>query len=702
MQENVSAPDGAETRNLSPAALIFLASVLGLFLELALIRWVSSEVRIFAYAKNLVLVACFLGFGAGLFRSDKKLQIQGPVFVLLLIALVVRLPWQTLMDFGPRRVTGVLAELSGLMVYHVGELDLPSVPLSAFGGLAFALFWTTLLFFMIALTMIPFGQVVGANIPKVETPLKGYSINVAGSLLGILGFSFVTAGNMPPVVWFVPVTMAMALLTADKPVRQAVVGISLALLVVFLPNNTKDEETIWSSYQKLGVHPSGFIEVNNIGYQTMVVQGPSSAGLNRFNMAHSVRPGAKRVLVIGAGSGNDVSAALLAGAESVVAVEIDRVIYEVGTALHPDKPYSDPRVRVVIDDARHFLKTTDQKFDLIVFSHLDAHTVLSSYTNVRLDNYIHTTESFAEARRTLAPDGLLYVTFFSELPIIGPRLSGNLEQAFGHPPVSVTESGSSGKEQGFTNLYFLIGESDLMTLLAERVSQYRGLDLISFNTEGVGLSTDEWPFLQLQDRSIPPMMWLISAVILLLSVLVAWRVRPTGDTFDGHLFFLGAAFMLLEVHNVSRLALVFGTTWTVNAWVIGTILSLILLANAVVARVGASDNLQKVAAAGLFLTLALAFFVPLDIFVGSNRLVGGIGATTLMTAPIFFAGLVFAQAFSTSPSPGFALGWNILGSVVGAMCESLSYLLGIPALVIVAGCFYVAAFIWLRFGRSPA
>jgi hypothetical protein len=41
-----------------------VASLLTLFLEMTLIRWVSSEVRIFAYFKNFVLIACFLGFGA--------------------------------------------------------------------------------------------------------------------------------------------------------------------------------------------------------------------------------------------------------------------------------------------------------------------------------------------------------------------------------------------------------------------------------------------------------------------------------------------------------------------------------------------------------------------------------------------------------------------------------------------------------------
>jgi hypothetical protein len=42
---------------------IFLISILGLFVELILIRWIGTEVRIFAYLQDTVLVACFLGFG---------------------------------------------------------------------------------------------------------------------------------------------------------------------------------------------------------------------------------------------------------------------------------------------------------------------------------------------------------------------------------------------------------------------------------------------------------------------------------------------------------------------------------------------------------------------------------------------------------------------------------------------------------------
>ena len=44
---------------------LFLISFVMLFLEIFLVRWISTEVRIFSYVSNLVLLACFLGMGIG-------------------------------------------------------------------------------------------------------------------------------------------------------------------------------------------------------------------------------------------------------------------------------------------------------------------------------------------------------------------------------------------------------------------------------------------------------------------------------------------------------------------------------------------------------------------------------------------------------------------------------------------------------------
>ncbi len=684
-----------------PATVVFVASFLGLFLELALIRWVASEVRVFAYCKNLVLVATFLGFGVGCLLWRRRVDLARAFFLLLLLALVIRLPWQSLIDYGPRRVTAVLAELSGFMIFHHSE---EALPWGTFGKLAFAVGWTALLFFVVALVILPFGQLTARGMSALGRPLRGYSINVAGSLLGILAYTFATTLGMPPLAWFVPVVLAGLWLIDDARERQATIGIAVGLLLVLLPHASPQLRELWSSYQKLGVLNDQVIVVNNTGYQVMRPQPALPADgrvpVDRWTMPYVLRRPPGRVLIVGAGSGNDAAAALQAGASAVVAVEIDRAIYELGRRLHPQAPYDDARVRVVIDDARHYLKTTDDRFDLVVFSHLDAHTVLSSFTNVRLDNYIYTVEAFREARARLAPGGILYVSFFSELPFIGERLGRNLSEAFGYPPIALEGSGGQEIGRGWRNIYFLAAERETLARLAPAAAGWSGIAPVRYGQRVVP-STDDWPFLPLERRQVPPMIALISLIILALSVVFVLRARPAGEAFDGRLFWLGAAFMLVEVHNVSRLALLFGTTWQVNAWVIGTILGLILLANAVCAA------LQKRglepggwASVGLFASLAAAYFVPIDVFTRMPAVVSGLAATALLCAPIFFAGLVFAQAFSKSVAPGFALGWNVLGAVTGGMAESLSYVWGVPSLVPLAALFYVAALAWPRLASA--
>ena len=54
---------------------LFLISFLSLYSELIVIRWLTSEIRVFAYFKNLPLMASFLGLGLGCarYRSPRRL-----------------------------------------------------------------------------------------------------------------------------------------------------------------------------------------------------------------------------------------------------------------------------------------------------------------------------------------------------------------------------------------------------------------------------------------------------------------------------------------------------------------------------------------------------------------------------------------------------------------------------------------------------
>ena len=68
-----------------PTAALFLISVVGLFLELMLIRWVSTEIRIFAYLQNCVLVVCFLGLGMGCWDCRRKFALRDILFPLAVL-----------------------------------------------------------------------------------------------------------------------------------------------------------------------------------------------------------------------------------------------------------------------------------------------------------------------------------------------------------------------------------------------------------------------------------------------------------------------------------------------------------------------------------------------------------------------------------------------------------------------------------------
>ena len=71
---------------------LVLVSFLGLFVEMLMIRWVSSEVRIFAYFKNFVLVACFLGFGLGCYLCRRRVQLSAMIAPLLLLTVILKSP----------------------------------------------------------------------------------------------------------------------------------------------------------------------------------------------------------------------------------------------------------------------------------------------------------------------------------------------------------------------------------------------------------------------------------------------------------------------------------------------------------------------------------------------------------------------------------------------------------------------------------
>ena len=201
----------------------------------------------------------------------------------------------------------------------------------------------------------------------------------------------------------------------------------------------------WSPYYRIDYTPPPVrnISVNLIGHQQMVSREDEHTPAYAYALPHLLRRDTgggpfKDVLIIGAGSGNDVSRALQWGAERVDAVEIDPVIRRLGAEDHPDRPYDDPRVTVHLDDGRNFLRSTDRKYDLVVYALVDSLVLHSSYSNIRLESYLFTQQAFEDVRRCLKPDGVFVMYNYFRQGWIVARLRKGLEEVFQEEPVILT------------------------------------------------------------------------------------------------------------------------------------------------------------------------------------------------------------------------------------------------------------------------
>ncbi len=144
------------------------------------------------------------------------------------------------------------------------------------------------------------------------------------------------------------------------------------------------------------------------------------------------------VLIIGAGSGNDVAAALAQGAGHVDAVEIDPVINELGRIYHPNRPYSDPRVSIHLDDGRSFVRKTPLQYDLISYAVVDSLALHSSYSSVRLESFLFTEQAFRDIKAKLKPGGVFAMyNFYRQGWVVG-RLVKLAETVFGARPLVVS------------------------------------------------------------------------------------------------------------------------------------------------------------------------------------------------------------------------------------------------------------------------
>jgi SAM-dependent methyltransferase len=703
----------------SALSRLMLISFVGLFLELLLIRWIASEIRVFAYFKSLVLIACFLGFGLGCYLTRRKINLLYTLAPIAGLILLVELPWDPL-----RHMMVNLSAFIGWFsdVHMWSKAHFAGQQLWGFASAGIATGIVIALFGVIAVAFVPIGQLVGYYLENSGAGINGYSVNVLASIAGIWVYTALCFLSTPPVAWFLVFCAAMVLFFwTSTRLRNLLLIFSAVVLGLFAAGSQKRQwwgeegwkgsrpeefslregavETMWSPYQKLSLIPLQkgtetvryILNTNDSWYQQIINLSDSARAKNpelyedgpirfhQYNLPYQFYPRPQSVLIAGAGMGNDVAAALRNGAGHVTAVEIDPLILRNGRNRHLEQPYSSDRVTARVDDARHFIQSTTGRYDLIVFSILDSHTTSSHYTNIRLDNYVYTIESLQRTRQLLKPGGLFVMSFSSERPWFAGKLKELVTRAFDMEPVTVHADVHFfvvGDRQRIDSA--LASDPDLRQFIADNTI---------VKTEKADLPTDDWPYLYHQHRGIPLIVGILSVGLIAVCWFAFHGLKGAGEGIDLHFFFLGAAFMLIEVQVISKAALLFGTTWLVNSIIITGLLVFIVLANLVIA------NVRQVPAwlayAGLFGSLAVSYVMPASTLMRTSLAGTAVLAVLVYCTPVFFAGLIFGSSFKAIGFRAESFGSNLLGSLVGGLLESLSFWTGIKSLVLLGALLYV-------------
>lgn len=643
-------------------ALCFLM----LFVELALIRWLGGNILYLSYFSNIVLLGSFLGIGLGFLwshRSGHSLLRYTPLVFGLLVLVVHNVPVNVV-------ATG------GDLIFFGGELKPDGPPREIV---------LPVIFLAVAALLACIGNGIAETFEKMRN-LDAYQFDLVGSIIGIAAFTLLSFLGATPIVWGV-ISAGILLWTIKPrlPKDLALTVIPLLVLVVTLGIESREDGVIWTPYYKANSVDIAGLGVEDEGVGALVNGVPhwfqtATYDLPIYQTVYERRTDdspADDLLVIGAGSGNDVSVGLHEGARHIDAVEIDRRLFELARDGHPNKPYDDPRVDVHINDGRAFLEQSSKEWDLMILALPDSLTLVQGASSIRLESYLFTQEAAEAYRDHLTDDGVFSMYNLYRETWLVDRYAATLEAAFGHAPC-VTKLDDTALA-----VLTIGAEPDNVTCPAS--------DVWTRTAETPDPVHDDRPFPYLREASIPNFYLVALGLILLVSLLL---VRGVGGPLNGlrnhlDLFFMGVAFLLLETKNVVQFALLFGTTWLVNSLVFGGVMLSVLLAVVISKRFVVRRLAIPYALLGV--AIIIGWIVPQSALLPLATPLRLILACVLAFAPIFLANVIFAQRFRETSDSTNAFAANLIGAMVGGVLEYTSLLIGYRNLLVVAFLLYTAA-----------
>ncbi|MFC1722473.1 hypothetical protein ACFL0C_02380, partial [Patescibacteria group bacterium] len=670
---------------------IVLASLLGLYLEMIMIRLHSSYFPVFSFFKNVSLLSCFLGLGIGFSISKKKpvlIPIIFPLFMLQIafldslgsstIATFIKNPINSQLTFGIGVTNNVVDTLLTVLIISI-------------------------VYVFNALCFVPLGHLISKLMSKNDS-LKSYSWNLIGSVIGVILLMVLAYFWLPPTYWLLIALLLFLpfVVTSAKNIYTTLILFCLIAILIALPIKTNSIK-IFSPYQVLDLvfENNTLLRVDaNQTYHQRIIDLSFNSNLdqklitsykNYYDLPYKIYENPNRVLIVGSGAGNDVAAALRNNSVNVTAVEIDPVILEIGKNYHPEKPYSDPRVTSIVQDARAHFKTSNQKYDMIVYGLLDSHTLLSNKSGVRLESYVYTVDAVKEAKDLLRENGIISLSFAGLNNKLGTKMYLMLKQAFNGKDPVVYYNGYDGSHT------FISGENLNTNNLLNEYGQGEKLVVkykdFNSNSSEIDLSTDDWPFFYIAKKSIQKnAVYLIGLLVIISAVMIHKYSGTAIKNVSPAAFFLGAGFMLIETKIITELALLYGSTWIVISITICSILVMAFFSNYILIKVK-NININYVY---LFILLSILFSLYFinssffDIPLSTLKIIVPI----ILTFPIFFSGLAFSYEIKKMNSIGTTLSSNLLGAMLGGFLEYTSLLFGFSFLYYLGILIYFFAYLF--------
>ena len=414
---------------------IFLVSFATLLLELALTRVLS--VALWSHFSFLVISTAMLGFGTSgvalalwtelrermpLDRTLAVLSIGFGVTAIASFWAMQHIPFDLFLYGRPGR------DFFKLALYYL--------------ALAVPFFWSGLVIGLLLTRCTPWvnrlyaADLVGAGVGCAALVVVLPTVGGSGSVLVAAAVGFLAAAvfafrGSRKLTGSALALFVLALLFAPLADQILPVAVSRAKSHPLLPQSDS-LYTAWNAISRVGVYPLS--AAPNEGWPapgfSIVIDGGSAAtamgnlgsGLKHWLEQTEHRPSGlayvdkkrPKVLILGAGAGREVFEGLYFNAASITAVEINPIIADIVARRMPNSfsgLYQQPNVRLVVDEARSFVRRSKETYDVIIAVRASSRAALVSGALGVAEGYMYTREALEDYFDHLNADGVLLIAF---------------------------------------------------------------------------------------------------------------------------------------------------------------------------------------------------------------------------------------------------------------------------------------------------